>query len=464
MKKVFNICSHLFIPAFLLLVNLPLFAQKNVTAVSQTNSLNLQLPLNSKQDKRFLSISAAKVLLEMESKKEGTGISSVEVYMLPPVTGSGYNSDSLVLALSTTGYEIAGVEADDKFAWVHKNNRTYLLYFSMDKNETNLYIGTCAVVPGIFQQTTQSTNTVVIHQQEQSTTQHTSSTQTQAQQNHTEQTTATSGYQFSTSSFDDGWNSTIQNNWVAVEKNKAFVYLYYAVNYNSDHFTGTGVMDRDYYWDNYVAKQFNISSKQYKDDGEFVSSLKPKYVEGWGTDLQTGAKRFIAMILSVAPNAAQLTVASFPDEQAFRQQFPRANDKYNSDLMNMNRYNKFAVSSGDLTGTWQSGGNQMTQWYNAVTGAYSGATFASSSATFIFQQGGKYSSIHNGATGAVGTMSSFQQEYKGAYTVQNWQVTATNRYQGKTEQFDAHFQAVKGGRLLYLNDNKGGNYLLVKIK
>jgi hypothetical protein len=41
---------------------------------------------------------------------------------------------------------------------------------------------------------------------------------------------------------------------------------------------------------------------------------------------------------------------------------------------------------------------------------------------------------------------------------------ATNRYQGKTEKFDAHFQAVRGGRLLFLNDNKGGSYLLVKIK
>jgi hypothetical protein len=272
------------------------------------------------------------------------------------------------------------------------------------------------------------------------------------------------GFTFSTSNFDDGWTSTIQNDCVLVEKNNARVYLFYAVPYNSDNFTGTGVMDRDYYWDNYVAKQFQITTKQYKDDGEFISSLKPKYVEGRGNDLQTGESRFISMTLSVSPNSAQITVASFPDEVKFRQAFPNANCKFSSDLTEMSRYNMFAIGSNDLEGTWQSGGSQMTQWYDAVTGSYAGATLAASSATFSFNSGGIYSSIHNGATGAVGAMNTFQQEYKGSYSVTNWSVTATNRYQDKTEKIDAHFQAVKGGRLLYLNDNKGGNYLLVRTK
>jgi len=271
------------------------------------------------------------------------------------------------------------------------------------------------------------------------------------------------GFTFSTSNFDDGWTSTIQNDWVLVEKNNARVYLFYSVPYNSDNFTGTGVMDRDYYWDNHIAPLFKTSSKSYQDGGEFISSMQPKYVEGWGTDPQTGQRRFIGMFLTVSPNAAMLTVASSPSEAGHRQTFPKAADRWDSDLVRMSSYNKFAVGPNDLNGTWQSGGSQMTQWYNSVTGAYAGATFASSSATFSFS-GNTYSSIHNGATGAVGAMNTFQQEYKGNYSVTNWSVTATNRYQGKTEKFDAHFQAVKGGRLLYLNDNKGGNYLLVKTK
>ena len=271
-------------------------------------------------------------------------------------------------------------------------------------------------------------------------------------------------FQYTTSNFEDGWTATIQNDWVLVEKGDARVYLYYAVPYNSDNFSGTGVMDRDYYWDNYIAQQFNITSKQYNDAGEFVSSLKPKYVEGWGTDPVNGSKRFLAMSLSVSPNSAQLTVASYPDESSFRQAFPKANDKYTSDLTAMNRYNKFAIGQSDFLGTWQSGGSQMTQWYDAITGAYAGATIASSSATFSFYPDGIYSSIQNGATGAVGAMNTFQQEYKGSNTVSNWNMVLTNRWQGKTHNFDSHYQAVRGGRLLYLNNNAGEDYLLVRIK
>lgn len=271
------------------------------------------------------------------------------------------------------------------------------------------------------------------------------------------------GYTFSVSNFDDGWVSQIQDDRVLVERNNCKVYLCFAVPYNSDHFTGTGVMDRDYYWDNYVARQFMITTKQYKDDGEFISSLKPKYVEGWGTDPETGENRFIAMTLSVAPNTAQITVASFPDEDLFRRTFPNANGKFTSDLTEMSRYNKFAIGLNDLAGTWQSGGSQMLQWYDGITGAYAGATMAASSATFTFSNSGTYSSIHNGATGAIGAMNTFQQEYKGASSISNWNIQLTNRYQGKTGNFDAHFQAVRGGRLLYLNNNAGENYLLVKI-
>lgn len=271
------------------------------------------------------------------------------------------------------------------------------------------------------------------------------------------------GYTFSASNFDDGWVSHIQNDWVLVERNNCKVYLCFAVPYNSDHFTGTGVMDRDYYWDNYVAQQFKFTTKQYKDDGEFISSLKPKYVEGWGTDPETGEIRFIAMTLSVAPNTAKITVASFPDEDSFRRTFPNANGKFTSDLTEMSRYNKFAIGINDLSGTWQSGGSQMQQWYDGITGAYAGATMAASSATFTFSNSGTYTSIHNGATGAVGAMNTFQQEYKGTSAISNWNIELTNRYQGETGNFDAHFQAVKGGRLFYLNNNAGENYLLVKI-
>ena len=279
-------------------------------------------------------------------------------------------------------------------------------------------------------------------------------------------TVAQSGFAFSSTNFDDGWTSVIKEDWVEVTKRDMKVYLLYALPYSESNFSGTGLMQRDYYWDNYVSKYFNIQTKQYQDDGEVIGGLKPLYVEGWATDRQTGEKRFIAMRLSISPNTAYLVIASAKDEVSVRQQFPKANDKYSSDLSAMDGYNRFAISENDILGTWQDGNTSTMQWYyTAPSGyeGYAGMTVAARSATFNFNGGGNYTSIHNGATGAVGAMSTFQQNYKGKYTVTNWSITATNRWDGKTENFNSWFKALRGGRILCM-DAGGMQYRLLKTK
>jgi hypothetical protein len=274
-------------------------------------------------------------------------------------------------------------------------------------------------------------------------------------------------YQYIVSHFDDGWVSAVEKEWVKVTKNDVHVYLFYAMPYNSDNFSGTGIMERDYYWDNNVSKYFNIQSKQYRDDGEFVAAFKPKYVEGVATEKQSGQKRFLAMTVQIAPNTAYLTLVSAPDESTFRNWFPKANDRYSSDLSAMSRYNKFAIGPNDISGTWQNGNTSTMQWvYETPSGyeGYAGMTLAASSATFQFHSNGTYNSIHNGATGAVGNMNTFQQEFKGNYTASNWMIKATNRYGGKTDQFDASYTAIRGGRVLKLNNNAGQEYNLIKVK
>jgi len=462
------------------LIPITLMAQKNMIPATRISALNITLPKGSKQDKRFLSTVAAGALLETEVNDPNIYLSGVEVYVLPPASQSGFDEEFLVSTLEKSGFEILPTD-DDRVAWLVKEQAAYLIYFSMDKSETSFYIGKSNIVPKTTQATPAQYTTPTVAQQStpahipslppvQSSTKapvsdHASTQSSTSNQTQTVQKTPTisiSGFQFTTSSFDDGWSSTIQPDWVLVQKGETKVYLFFVLSYRSENFSGTGLMDRDFYWDNHVAPIFKTTTKAYQDGGEFISSLQPKYVEGWGADPQTGQKRFIGMFLTVSPNAARLTVACSTSEAGFRQTFPRAADRWDSDLVRMISYNKFAVGTNDLNGTWQSGGSQMTQWYNSVTGAYAGATFASSSATFSFS-GNTYSSIHNGATGAVGAMNTFQQEYKGNATITNWNITMTNRYQGKTQQFDAHFQAVRGGRLLYLNDRSGGEYTLVKI-
>jgi hypothetical protein len=281
-------------------------------------------------------------------------------------------------------------------------------------------------------------------------------------------TPVTGDFAFTSTNFDDGWRSVIQDDWVFVSKDDIKVYLWYALQYNASDFSGTGVVDRDYYWDNYVSKYFTIETKQYKDNGEVLGSLKPSYVEGWATDKQTGERRFIGMRLDISPNTAYITIGSAKDEESLWKQFPKANGGAfsPSDLSNMGGYNKFAITANDVLGTWQDGNTSTAQWYYVTPSGYegyAGMTVAARSATFNFNEGGNYTSIHNGATGAVGNMSTFQQNYKGKYTVSNWNLTATNRFNGKTDNFEAWFVAIRGGRILKLRDG-GMDYSLVKTK
>ncbi|MBI3720288.1 MAG: hypothetical protein HY252_17045 [Sphingobacteriales bacterium] len=274
-------------------------------------------------------------------------------------------------------------------------------------------------------------------------------------------------FTYNTTNFDDGWTSVIKEEWVEVTKGDTKVLLFYALPYDGNMFSGTGLRDRDYYWDNYVTKYFNVQTKRYNDNGEIMTGLQPAYVEGWAVDKQTNKKRFIAMRLSVAPNTAYLTVAAAPDEASLQQQFPNAHGQYTSDLSDMSRYNKFAITINDIAGTWQKGNTSTMQWYYVHPSgyeSYAGMTVAATSAVFTFNTNGTYTSTHNGATGAVGNMSTFQQEYKGKITVANWSITATNRWQGKTAVFDASFMAVRGGKVLKLNDNAGSDYTLVKAE
>lgn len=458
------------------LVPMMVFAQKNVVPANQITALNLKLPEGSKQDKRFLSTVAAGTLLEAEVMEPTIKLGATEVYMLPSTAKSGFDRNILVKELEKSGFEIIPTD-DELISWLVKGPEAFLIYFSMDKEETNFYLARSNAIPNaVSQSSDQNPNLKTppyippLPQARTNTTnpstQHKPTDLPQSSQDPTVQNTASalfSGFQFTTSNFDDGWVSSIQPDWVLVQKGETKVYLFFVLPYRSENFSGTGVMDRDFYWDNHVAPNFKTTTKTYQDGGEFVSSMQPKYVEGWGQDPQTGQRRFLGMYLTVSPNAAMLTVASTADENSIRQNFPKASDRWTSDLVAMSRYNKFAIGPNDLNGTWQSGGSQMTQWYDSFTGAYARATIASSSATFSFA-GQTYSSIHNGATGAVGAMNTFQQEYKGNSTISNWNITLTNRCQGKTHQFDAHFQAVKGGRLLYLNNRVGEEYLLVKIR
>lgn len=131
------------------MTGLQTIAQKKLISVTQSEMTGVRLPPGSKQDKRMLMEAAGQILLEMESKKFGTGIANTEVLTLPALAVSGFSSDSLVAQLTSLGWNITPDEKDNKYVWLQKDNRFVLAYFSTDKRETSLYFGLAANPPAL---------------------------------------------------------------------------------------------------------------------------------------------------------------------------------------------------------------------------------------------------------------------------------------------------------------------------
>jgi len=125
----------------------PAYAQKKLVPVSRSEMTGIAVPAGTKRDSRMFSQAAGRTLLEMESKKENVSVRNIELLTLPSVAASGFNTDSLVAQLTSLGWTITPLATDEKYAWIQKENRYLIAYFSMAKNATELYFGELDGIP-----------------------------------------------------------------------------------------------------------------------------------------------------------------------------------------------------------------------------------------------------------------------------------------------------------------------------
>jgi hypothetical protein len=177
-------------------------------------------------------------------------------------------------------------------------------------------------------------------------------------------------------------------------------------------------------------------------------------------DKQTGKACFVAIKIVYNGGARPIVVIA-PNQSTYQQQFPHPNDI--DPMLNSNR---FAVTAKDIIGTWKGGGGGGVEYYNAYNGTYAGMSAVSSTDEFTFNSNGTYTSTYRTASMNNGGAQFGGQDYKGNFLVTDWNITATNRYKGKTTKFNAQLIAVKNGFLLYLSDpdNSSMNYTLFKAK
>ncbi len=283
------------------------------------------------------------------------------------------------------------------------------------------------------------------------------------------------GYKFNTTNFDDGWTSTVQDDWVEVSKGSIKVLI---------HFPKEGTVfpaDPDKLtnaaWNILVAPRYS-NLTNYKTS--YIETYNRPYF-GMGTVKENKSGKSVFVVL-FRRSAGWIEVIS-PDNRTFTQEFgfnpesirwERVNEYsggyvvdnsqgmaikadepevYNK-LDNMTGRNKFAVAATDLnnTGEWRDNFSSNTFYSNYYTGASMGMSTFSSTKWFVFKSGYKYhwELIMGNSYGGRTDMA--QAKGDGTFkSLNNWQLYFTD-IEGKPKTFDVYFSAVKGGRVLWMND------------
>lgn len=265
------------------------------------------------------------------------------------------------------------------------------------------------------------------------------------------------GITISTTNFDDGWVAQPFEEYTKVTKGGTTVLLHYAIQI-TDELRNTGNIEGTLF-DQLIQPRYVVSNlRKYDNGGSCYFCIY--FYEADVVEKTSGKKYYAGFRVLVDNGIARCIEIISPNQAEFAKMFP---DQKN--IAAMLDYNKFAVTMADLAGTWQESSGAYVNMYNTVTGAYAGMNTSSSASTFTFNNDGTYNSNHKGAYGMVGSMQFYDQKYNGKSTITNWDITLTNRFEGKTDIFWAQFEAVKGGRVLHLTDKKasGIKYHLVKI-
>jgi hypothetical protein len=261
-----------------------------------------------------------------------------------------------------------------------------------------------------------------------------------------------SSFAFSTTNFDDGWTSTVQEDWVEVKKGSMQVLLHYPKEgtiFPADPGPMTNAA-----WDILVAPRYS-NLKNYK-TAYITTYERPHLGMGYATEKVTGKNVFIVFYHQGKSGWLEFIA---PDKNTFIQYYkfdPEA-IQWDSDtdlmipLANMNGYNKFAVAASDLNGKWTTSFSGMTQYVNVYTGADAGATSFSSNQSFQFSSNTYHWELSS-AGGVVGNLKFQGAKSDGKHSVpNNWQIYFSD-LEGKPKTYNAYFSCIKGARMLWLED------------
>ena len=261
------------------------------------------------------------------------------------------------------------------------------------------------------------------------------------------------GFAFTTSNFDDGWASTVQEDWVEVTKGNTKVLLHYPK--EGTVFPADPEPLTKAAWNILVAPRYS-NLKDFKTTT--ITNYERPYL-GFGYATENASNREVYIVLFRHGQSVWLEVIT-KDKNSFMQQykFDPESLRWDSeiDLLNpliaMFNYNKFAVAASDFTGKWTSDFSGIQQLYNVYTGNYAGMNVSQSNEEFDFKDGNNYIWKFLAVNGMVGAMKYNKSNSSGKLTIlNNWQVKFS-MIENKAKTYHACWSCIKGARILNLLD------------
>ena len=260
-----------------------------------------------------------------------------------------------------------------------------------------------------------------------------------------------SSFTFNTTNFDDGWTSTVQEDWVEVTKGNIKVLIHYP-NKNADAYNSVLLDGLKNAWNVLVAPKYSSASNfEFKPitgwqsiefaEADMVekNTSKTVHVVLYKMGYSNGSGRYLEFITA--------------KKSSFEQEFGSYHETtYGWENMEkMANYNKFAVAASDLNGKWTNDFSGMTQYVNAYTGADAGANTHASNQNFEFGAGNTYKWDLAVASGFVGNIKFQSVKSNGKFSVpNNWQVSFSD-IEGKPKTYNVQFTCIKGARVLWID-------------
>ncbi|OGS70047.1 MAG: hypothetical protein A3F91_12735 [Flavobacteria bacterium RIFCSPLOWO2_12_FULL_35_11] len=271
----------------------------------------------------------------------------------------------------------------------------------------------------------------------------------------TQTTTAPPGnnkFAFNTTNFDDGWTSTVQEDWVEAAKGNIRVLIHYP-NKQADTYNSVLLDGLKNAWNTLVAPKYssaiNIEFKPINGwqsiefaEADLVEKLTGKtiYVVLFKMNYSNGSGKYLEFIT--------------PNKRSFEEEFGAYHESsYGWEKMeNMANYNKFAVAASDLQGKWTNDFSGAIQYVNAYTGYDAGMATHASAENFQIGSGNTYNWDLGVASGQVGNIKFQSVKSNGEFSMTgNWQIVFSDM-EGKPRTYNAYFSCIKGLRILWLDN------------